>query len=356
MTRQFSDDLTRVADETRFVDLSGRVRTASRRKTMRRSVTAGAAALILVIAGIAGLTVLGGRTADAPPANIGKFDGLFLYLTTDPDDDTVELQSWDTERSSTLLTVPGDRISGELAVSPTGEWAAWESDIDPQHRAVMVATLATGETNELFRYDSTDKQASCPAPTWAPDGEPRLLTVDPEAAFGGVQWLDASTGDSLGSVPTAKERDGQMCELRPAVREDGEYDLYYARGNAFELRYLRPDGTFVDTGAIAALGTSGAEWNGLSSVNVDGTAACLSTTSGTDGDVCAQIIDPRTGDVLRDFGSAPPADVRFLPDGELLTRDADGVLRQLDADGNLVARLTTGEQFTDATLAGYLPD
>lgn len=357
MTRQFRENLTDAADEAQFVDLSSRVRAASRRQTVKRTIVACTVLAMALIAGVAGLSRFQFHTV-SQPADFGSIGGDFMWVATDSED-TVQVLRQHGETVTPVLTLPGDEVLGEVSISPDGVWAAWETDDADGIRDITVANLASEDRIKAASYDATQNR-TCLSPTWAPDGPPRLLTVAPEQN-NAVQWFNVETQKADPPMSITKEKSGDMCELHPGGGGEG-YNLYYATTNGFEIRYMAADGTFHNTGAIGRLEEpeAGADWDRLTGVSADGKAACVGTNQAEAEDPvsrrdCEAIIDVHNGSILRDFQGATAVQVLFTSNNGLVTRDEDGVIQRIETDGKIVAQLTEKTQFADDELVAYIP-
>ncbi|ADD42513.1 TolB family protein [Stackebrandtia nassauensis] len=354
MTTRFRDDLVHMASEVRDADLAARARAGSRRRRNRNVLIGCAVLLVAAPLAVVGATSFAERREDA--AEFGDFDGTFVYLRDDTEDDgAAELVRRDGTEESTVLSVPSSDITGDISVSADGEWAAWErqgnGDTD-----IMVADLSTGDTKKLLSHSSN----SCVAPTWAPDGAPLLLTPDPDSSTGAVRWNNVESEESTAPLETITERADALCPTFPVARSDGDYDLYYSTGEPFRLRYLAPDGSFHDVEGVGKLrDAAGDYWADIAGVSRDGDRVCL-TAPHEDDDVsfprCDAVVDPGSGKVLRDRRKDPATQVLFLPNGESISRNADGVMERCDADGEVVARTQEDSRWRDHRLMAYVPD
>lgn len=362
MTRQFRENLADAADEARFVDLSSRVRTASRRQTVQRTIITCTILVIALVTGATGLTRFQFHTV-SDPADFGEIGGDFIYIGGDSDDN-VEILRQSGETVTSVLALSAEKATGgitDVSISPTGRWAAWETDGTGGYRSVMVTDLITKEEVEAVSYD-TGNYRNCLFPTWSPNGEPRLLTVAPEENTTGVEWFELDSKETGPPISIGKEKSVRLCELYPAGGAVvSDYNLFYGTDNGFEIRYLASDGTFHNTKAIEKLGAEAEpDWDVLTGVSTDGTTACVGTVAAEESSTldrpCEAMIDLRTGSLVRDFRDSPATQVLFTRTGDVITRNVEGVIQRINAAGKTVAQVTEKKQFADDVLAAFIPD
>lgn len=350
MNTRFTDDLVRMAHEVKDADLAARARAGSRRRR-KRDILIGCAVLLTAAPLVVSMTSFAVQRDDT--ADFGDLSGTFVYLRDETDQDGAAelLRRTDTD-VSTVLSVPAADITGDIAVSPDGAWAAWERQRDDK-TDVMVANLSTGDTDRLLSHSSD----SCLDPTWAPDGEPLLLTPDPDSDTGAIRWNDVESDESTASIETITERSSSLCRVFPVSRSDGDYNLYYSTHEPFRLRYLAPDGSFHDVDGRAE--PRGTDWTDITAVSRDGSQLCLTSSRESDEAPfprCDAVIDPDTGKVLRDPRGEPATQLLFLPNGEAISRTTDGTVERLAPDGEVVARTREDSRWRDHRLAAYVPD
>lgn len=348
MNNEFREHLTELANKMNGIDMYDNVLTASRKRTIRRTVLAAGAAVVMVggLVGV-GLTVLPSADAEPPPGDDKKGEqsqgipGQLYY----PDDDgnyTI------VEDGQTV----GNPWAKDSTISHDGKMAAWLEESS----GFLIADDAEGTVYGQFPPGKKDLGVDnpCVRPTWSPIDDHLLYAVeiDGDATRLQIQIRDVSTSELTASFPA----DG-ACNFRWAADGTG---LVAQMGYQGDMVAMDVDGSGRNEFSVPS---QGAEVS-LFSVSAGSKEICVAQGFQHSDDepysrTCNATVDPETGQVGGSVSGGGGVDaVHYTADGHTLIRKSTETgmsVTLYDAKRDVLAEYKEPEEYADYRLAQYLP-
>lgn len=319
MTDQLKQLLNDMADEVKPTSLHADAARQSNRASVRNTVMAAVAALLIVGGGLVGVNGLGmsepaedvagepsPETGHRSPADYpdAQLDGVFYdgYFSQGDGESIFAWTADDPEPSAVVLGAPDSGYYHTGVISPDGQYIAYLQYGDanvpggPLTGKVMVRDHSGEVHVEIFEYDKAE--GVCSLPTWSPDG--RLFVDHGRDADERYGFYDPDTGDF---TPTTAPKG---CGVKIAQDDNGD-DLFIALeflgGDTFDLTVTTTDGETTWSPAREKLINTLGTINYLTDVSADGRFACLRVSTGYSGDLerpthCEYVVEIETGELV----------------------------------------------------------